>query len=113
MLFESCLLFLFLVVPDPVVRGDAVLVAVGEAAVLICNVSGTPPGTKIYYKWKNATDVVAISGLNATTYEVSSSSSVSDTGFYTCEVTVSDEGDNPLVNSATGSANIKLTVASK
>ena len=62
---------------------------------------------------EKTTDISAISGANSTTYQVSSSANLSDMGVYTCEVTVSGEGNSPHVISVTGSVNITLTVVSK
>ena len=100
-------------VPDPLVTGSDVSVAVGDIAVLMCKVSGTPPGTIIKYQWRRAEDMSLIQGGNSTTYRVSSMASISDMGVYTCEVTVHDERNSPLVIPASVSVNITLTVTSK
>ena len=88
-------------------------VAVDDVAVLTCSVSGTPAGTTVRFQWKKAQDMLAIPGTNSTTYQVSSSVTMYDMGLYTCEVTVSDEMNNPHVIPATSSVNITLTINSK
>ena len=93
--------------------GKSAVVAVGHVAALTCNVLGTPDGTTITIQWKTAADMSAIPGANSTMFEVSSSANMSNTGVYTCEVTVSDEGKSSLVIPATVSVNITLTVTSK
>ena len=94
-------------------EGKSVVVAVGDVAVLICNLSGTPDGMTITIQWKNAGDMSVIPGENSTIFEVSSSANMSNAGVYTCEVTVNDEGKSSLVIPATVSVNITLTVTSK
>ena len=93
--------------------GKSAIVAVGDIAVLTCIVSGTPDRTTISVKWKRATDMSPIPGANSTTFDVSSSANMFDTGVYTCEVTVRDERNSPLVIPTTVSVNISLTVTSK
>ena len=90
-----------------------VSVAIGDIAVLTCKVSSTPSGTIIKFQWRRAEDLSLIQGGNSTTYQVSSAASISDMGVYTCEVTVHDEGNFPLVIPASVSVNITLTVTSK
>ena len=94
-------------------EGKSVVVAVGDVAVLTCNVLETPDGTAITIQWKIAADMSAIPGANSTMFEVSSSANMSNAGVYTCEVTVSDEEKHSLVIPATFSVNITLTVSSK
>ena len=103
----------FATVPSPSVVGKSAIVAVGDVAVLTCNVSGTPDGTTITIQWKRAADMSVIPGANSTIFEVSSSANISNTGVYTCEVTVSDEEKSSLVIPATVSVNMTLTVSSK
>ena len=103
----------FATVPSPSVVGKSAIVAVGDVAVLTCNVSGTQDGTTVTIQWKRATDMSAIPGANSTMFEVSFSANMSNSGVYTCEVTVSDEEKNSLVIPATVSVNITLTVSSK
>ena len=93
--------------------GKSVVVAVGDIAVLTCDVSGIPAGTNVKIQWKTATNMAAIVGANSTTYQVSSSANMSDMGVYMCEVTVSDERNNPLVIPITVSVDVTLTVTSK
>ena len=109
----ACISISILTVPDPLVIGNDVSVAVGDIAVLTCIVSGTPPGTVIKYRWWRADDMSVIQGGNSTNYQVSSLASISDMGVYTCEVTLYDEGNSPLVIPASVSVNITLTVISK
>ena len=113
----KCVVLMFkytsVAVPSPKVMGESVIIAVGDLAVLICNVSDTPAGTSIKIQWKKAVNMEAIIGANSTTYQVSSSANIFDTDVYTCEVTVGDERKNPLVIPITVSVNVTLTVASK
>ena len=102
-----------LTVLDPLVTGSDVYVAVGDVAMLTCKVSGAPPGTIIKCQWRRAEDRSIIQGGSSTTYKVSSVASISDMGVYTCEVTVHDEWNSPLVIPASVSENITLTVTSK
>ena len=104
---------LFFSVPKPLVTEDGVIVSVGDVAVLTCNVSGTPDGTTVIIQWKRAGDVDTIPGANSTTYHVSSSANMSDAGIYTCEVTVHDKSNRPLVIPAFASANITLIIIHK
>ena len=93
--------------------GKSVFVAVGDVAALTCYVSGAPAGTTISIQWKRATDMSAIPGANSPTFQVSSSANIPDTGVYTCEVTISDEGNSPLVIPTMVSVNFTLTVTSR
>ena len=103
----------FITVPSPSVVGKSVVVAVGDVAVLTCNVSGNPDGSTVTIQWKRAADMSAIPGANSTIFEISSSANMSNNGVYTCEVTVSNEEKSSLVIPATVSVNITLTVSSK
>ena len=93
--------------------GKSVFIAVGDVAVLTCDVSDTPAGTTISFQWKRATDMSPIPGANSRNFLVSTSANILDTGIYTCEVTISDEGNSPLVIPTMVSANFTLTVTSK
>ena len=93
--------------------GKPATIAVGDQAVLTCNVPTTPMGTTIEVQWKRPADMSPIPGANSTVFLVSSSANMFDTGVYTCEVTVRDERNSPLVIPTTVSVNITLTVTSK
>ena len=88
-------------------------VEVHHPTLLICNVTGNPPGTTITYQWMRA-DMSPI----PTPYSAAKSLylpylNVSDAGVYICEVAVSDSTDNPYVIAQSGSLSVTLTVISK
>lgn len=93
------------------VTGVDVTATVGNAAPLMCIVSDNPVGTTNSYVWKRP-DMSVVLGATLETYEISPVN-ISDAGMYTCEVTVSDQVNNPHVTSGSDSVDMTLTVASK
>ena len=104
--FNDC--YTFVAVTDPEVTGNNISAAVGNPAVLTCNVSDNPEGTIVDYQWKRA----GMNLANSTIHQVLSVS-FPDAGVYTCEVTVRALESSPLIISAASSVNITLTVTSK